>query len=63
MAMTAMGPLAEKLTAEQAVGSFLDRFLVSVRSYGNSTHYRQENDGKNATLKMTRRVRPDANPA
>lgn len=63
MAMNAMGPLAEKLTAEQAVGSFLDRFLVSVRSYGNSTHYRLENDGKNATLKMTRRVRPDANPA
>ena len=63
MARNAMGPVTKHLAGEQTVGNLLDRFLLSVGSYGNSTSYRLENDGQNATLKMTRRVQPDANPA
>ncbi|CUH42050.1 AraC family transcriptional regulator [Ruegeria atlantica] len=63
MARNAMGPVTKHLTREQTVGNLLDRFLISVGSYGNSTNYRLENDGQNATLKMTRKAQPDANPA
>jgi len=63
MARNAMGPVTKHLAGEQTVGNLLDRFLISVGSYGNSTNYRLENDGQNATLKMTRKVEPDANPA
>ena len=63
MARNAMGPVTKHLAGEQTVGNLLDHFLLSVGSYGNSTSYRLENDGQNATLKMTRRVQPDANPA
>lgn len=63
MARNAMGPVTKHLASEQTVGNLLDRFLISVGSYGNSTNYRLENDGQNATLKMTRKVEPDANPA
>ena len=63
MARNAMGPVTKDLASEQTVGNLLDRFLISVGSYGNSTNYRLENDGQNATLKMTRKVEPDANPA
>ncbi len=63
MARNAMGPVTQHLASEQTVGNLLDRFLISVGSYGNSTNYRLENDGQNTTLKMTRKVEPDANPA
>lgn len=63
MARNAMAPVTEHLAGEQTVGNLLDRFLISVGTYGNSTNYRLENDGQNVTLKMNRRVRPDANPA
>ncbi len=62
MARNAMGPVTQHLAGEQTVGNLLDRFLISVGSYGNSTNYRLENDGQYATLKMTRKVEPDANP-
>ncbi|SLN11208.1 HTH-type transcriptional regulator VirS [Falsiruegeria litorea R37] len=63
MARNAMGPVTQHLASEQTVGNLLDRFLISVGSYGNSTNYRLENDGQYATLKMARKVEPDANPA
>ena len=63
MARNAMGPVTQHLAGEQTVGNLLDRFLISVRSYGNSTNYRLENDGQNVTLKMARKVMPEANPA
>ena len=63
MARNTQGPLSKALFEAQTVGSLLDRFLVTVGSYGNSTNYLLENDGQNATLKVSRKVRPDANPA
>lgn len=63
MARDRTGVLSAHLSEEQSVGSFLDRFLVSVGKFGNSTGYRVENDGQNATLKMMRKARPDASAA
>lgn len=63
MAKNAMGALAVDMVSELTVGNLLDRFLMSVKAYGNSTDYRAENDGLNVTLKMTRKAQPDVIPA
>jgi len=65
MARAQGGPLGGSFRGALTIGDLFNRFLAAREAYGTSAHYRLDNDGRFAILRMQRTVqveRPAAQP-